>query len=410
MQELTLNRGQHHKKYEREDGSYLYTIHSNGNSLHKKINGFWNDIDTSMVKDGNFIATRGNHLDVVCRKDGKRENILNIKKDKDEVSISLTYLSINENEINLPDKLSEPILKEKDVLSYRIQEGINYVVSVNRDKYQTYIECDFIVYNFKIREELKYKGRIENLKIANPSMWNNKGDSSEDIDQSFIQTGKNAITITKEPNLLGRKWLGLQRGNIAIDSYLIYSSTADGYVSYTNTNWTTCHDAATGAAVGSTNTAHNRGAGSCYTGYNIYRGFFYFSLTGVNAIETIFSANIQIRGATYAQGDVSCQQGTQAASLTTADFDSFSGEYWGIVSPWELAYNTFNLNDDGLNAIRRNLNGTLKAATREYSHDYLNSAPSTSYYNGCYYSDNSGTDYDPILNITSAYAQQTIIL
>ncbi len=101
-------------------------------------------------------------------------------------------------------------------------------------------------------------------------------------------------------------------------------------------------------------------------------------------------------------GVVCIQEGTQGASLTTDDFDAFTGESCGTTT-WDRDkgdYIEIELNTTGIAAI--NAGGTTYFCLRSYTKDFLNSAPTAfSDHGKCYYSEESGTSKDPYLSITT---------
>jgi hypothetical protein len=98
------------------------------------------------------------------------------------------------------------------------------------------------------------------------------------------------------------------------------------------------------------------------------------------------------------------QNGTQAATLTTADYDSFDGSSYGNTSSWSTSgYNDITLNATGLSNI--NKTGETKYCAREKPHDYDNSTSGASTYrNGIYFANQTGTTRDPKLVVTHAAA------
>jgi len=135
------------------------------------------------------------------------------------------------------------------------------------------------------------------------------------------------------------------------------------------------------------------------TYYGMCRSFFYFDTTGASSPSAV---DLLVYGATNARSDAEAQKGTQADSLSAADYDAFSGTEYGHVS-WAIgSYNTISFDSTGVNEIVTD--GISKICCREYTHDYGDSQPSSGYQNGCYYADETGTDKDPYLEITEGAA------
>ena len=186
-------------------------------------------------------------------------------------------------------------------------------------------------------------------------------------------------------------------GDAWLDATIIYSETSDGFVYYANSNWDTCHDAATGTVVDDSATASS---GAMLTQlasgtYKIRRSFYYFNTDGIT--ESILRCSLHIRGVTNADSSVEAQAGTQADTLTTADFDSFSGSEFGHVAWIDNGYNVVTFNSAGRDHI--NPAGITKICCREYTFDYLDDVPGVDGLNGACYSDYTGTARDPYLKI-----------
>jgi hypothetical protein len=190
----------------------------------------------------------------------------------------------------------------------------------------------------------------------------------------------------------------------------VYSTAADGIVYFEGLNgsWASIHDGTTGDWIDNTSSSLSIQteylvdySGDVYT--DITRGFLYFDTSGIPDGATIDSAvlYLQIAGVPTGSPKLSAQVGTQADTLTTADFDAFSGNTFGqtttIIATGEK---TITLNADGLAAI--NKTGTTKICIREYDHDYLNSSPASGSGTlaGFYFNEQTGTNLDPKLVIT----------
>lgn len=185
----------------------------------------------------------------------------------------------------------------------------------------------------------------------------------------------------------------------------IYSSIADGVVSHHDGDWATVRSAATGSYAedySSRSTQSMRANKTSGGQVNIHRSFFYFDLSELPANVVITSVTLQLYRYYHSSG-VSAQEGTQGASLTENDFDAFIGSEFGHVAfPASDQYASIIFNDVGKSYISAKMGiGVAKVCCREYEHDYLNNEPSpgTTYYSGCYFADNDGTDKDPKLVI-----------
>lgn len=161
-----------------------------------------------------------------------------------------------------------------------------------------------------------------------------------------------------------------------------YSSTADGCVTHTGTVWSTVRDATNGSSVSDTS-QWGIFTESSYSDptYTVSRAFFYFDTSSIGSGDIVISATLEFHGVTYLSGSVTPYLGTQAGSLTTEDFNSFSGNplsadyydcyYWTVGLSGR--YNDFTFNQTGLDAI--NKTGVTKICLINYNHDALDSAP-----------------------------------
>ena len=184
-----------------------------------------------------------------------------------------------------------------------------------------------------------------------------------------------------------------------------YSSTNDGTVYYSNLNWDTCHDATSGN-LDTTSTRLNNGIAASYAlVYEIHRSFFYFDTSSIPDTATVDSATLYLYGFYYAESSVCAMKGTQGSTLSSGDYDSFTGSEYGHTS-WSIStYNSISFNSQGCSDIDKT--GTTKICCREYNHDYLDSAPNGNYRCGVYYADYTGTSRDPYLEVTYSTADTT---
>ena len=110
------------------------------------------------------------------------------------------------------------------------------------------------------------------------------------------------------------------------------------------------------------------------------------------------AADLSIYSYSNNDSDVYVQEGTQGDTLTTQDYDAFTGSYYDYVN-W--AYNTYNTL-----TISAVTSGHNYFCLRE-QHDYLNDDPNPgTYLNGCYFANNIGTDKDPklVIALTKRYS------
>lgn len=189
-----------------------------------------------------------------------------------------------------------------------------------------------------------------------------------------------------------------------IDADVYYGETTDGVVEAIGATFNLTHAKTTANNVYTSNATDSVSVWNWYQVNNFWyidRAFFMFDTDGVSGTT---SCKLHIHGSTnaFSRSGVSVQQGTQADTLTTADFQEFSGTCFDYVpdGSWDQAdYNTFTLNASGIAAI--NETGLTKLCVREYGHDYLDSAPSIASWqnHAMYFTDETGTVKDPYLEI-----------
>lgn len=191
------------------------------------------------------------------------------------------------------------------------------------------------------------------------------------------------------------------------DTLTIYSSTADGNVGYNASSWSTARNAATGNLVASTETQTSNGIDARFYSPNYYlkRSFFYYDLSGVEGVVT----DVTFTGRKFTNGtSVTIQQGTQAASLTTADYNNFTGTSFGS-SSWASTFNTITMNAGGVSYINGLVgSGTAKICAR-HGNDYNNTTPANNTsVNGVYYAESGGSGTYLTLTISAAPAGNSL--
>ena len=189
----------------------------------------------------------------------------------------------------------------------------------------------------------------------------------------------------------------------------LYSSIKDGYVLYSSASDTfaVVRAGTTGTSVNDSSVSYVGGAGYVHRDdfmatMAIGRGFFYFDLLGL-AADKIAGAKLSLYKYDHGDSSASVQQGTQAGTLTTADYNNFTGSEFGHTSWAGSGYIDIDFDAAGIAYIQTLIgSGTAKLCAREYEHDYSNSEPGTpeSYFNGCFFSDEAGTTKNPKLTLT----------
>ena len=244
--------------------------------------------------------------------------------------------------------------------------------------------------------------------VLHPDIETRQADPADFISHSLTDNGDDTYTYIKE-SLPGFEKLELPE-NYFIDADTYYAETSDGYVYYINggEDWATVKATAVGTGANDSDAYFNQAIGgrpAAPDGWTISRSFFIFDTSGVIAV---LSADFMIRGySDNSASSVCMQEGTQAAALTTADYNNFTGNYFGRTFSWSVAgYNTISFNTLGKSKI--NVSGNTKICVREYSYDYGSSTPTDYTKAGCYFADQASTEYDPYLSITEAPDPTTV--
>ena len=227
--------------------------------------------------------------------------------------------------------------------------------------------------------------------------------------EKFYQTGPAAEQRRWWINTTGSKWRLLtgepylyeyqDADGYWIDPLRIIGETSDGLVANVSVgDWATCRSAASGSSVNSSNATYTPGV-TAMIGFSIYRSFFFFDLSAYAGLVAT-AARLCVYAADDSSEainskDMTIQEGTQADTLTVADFDAFSGGSLGTISipTWDpMQYNLVEgeLNQDGLTYLNFILlaGGTAKFCLRETDHDFANVQPGLSpnygYFGMCY--------------------------
>ena len=210
----------------------------------------------------------------------------------------------------------------------------------------------------------------------------------------------------------------------------IYAEASDGYVTKTSTsNFATARDATSGSTYSSSATSNSvgvqahraatRGGGS---EWRVSRSFFMFDTSSYAAYADVTSVTLSLRGYVNSSGDVIVVRGTQGVSLAAADFDAIDGWSGGggdelsnvtvfsnQISTWDTSgYNNIPLNASAV--ARINAGSDLDICVLNYDYDLRGVDPggATDTRNGLYYTDYTGTSYDPYITVTTPAADDAI--
>ena len=182
-----------------------------------------------------------------------------------------------------------------------------------------------------------------------------------------------------------------------IDADTVYSSTADGHVSYSNATFSTCHDNTTGTK-NDTNAASSLSCFYLMSNYSIIRVFRYYNLLNLSGTATDAAVYDYFFNKSGTIEECCVQQGTQSDTLVNDDYNNFSGSYWGKITSTDGQYNAISFNSSGLTAVNSSIGvSVLKTCLRNYTGDYLNSPPAGMNTIAVYNSEDTNGSRDPYL-------------
>jgi len=394
----------------------------------------WEDISLNFQDDkhDNFIADR-NKVSIGFRKDLQLYKYFGARYDYEhQFEATIKGIELDGVERVKKDTIISVQRKSDTEVIHQLCPEIEIINRINEISLKNFVKVSSPIEDFKIVEELHLRGlSCSNRKEGNryfpdeqnkfnfvdekgelkfwinhPFFEEDSGERSQNISHSLREVAGKLIYV-KAPTQSGKDDLTLAQYPILIDTNVYYSSTSDGYVKgIQHGTWDTAHGAATGESVSSGDSYYDLAitlnANSSPHWYQPIRAFFYFDTSNLPDDATVTGATLKIYGYSEADASVSAQEGTQASTLTTADFDACNptpttggGEY-GHVSWATGQYNSIVFNATGESNI--NKTGITKICCRNYERDYLDSeGPHQS--QGCYFSEQADTTYDPKLEI-----------
>tara|TARA_Y100001963_G_C6713992_1_gene415660 strand:- start:480 stop:1118 length:639 start_codon:yes stop_codon:yes gene_type:complete len=182
--------------------------------------------------------------------------------------------------------------------------------------------------------------------------------------------------------------------------------TIDGRVHASSGTWDGVRDATTGTAYTSdASDTQTPQAGNILGTRFISRGFFTFAIP--SSVGTITAVTIRLtRKGNTPDGYFIASAKADATAIVDADFNNidFSTAYSSEVDI--NGEETTTLNAAGISAVQTAVGGYFEFAYVENNYDYPDTDPgSSNSFGGIYFSEESGTDNDPMLTITYTAAE-----
>ena len=198
-----------------------------------------------------------------------------------------------------------------------------------------------------------------------------------------------------------------------VDGDIYYSSTNDGRIFKTGAvggNWADAWSATSGTLRPS-DTRTNGGLSGYYYSptdqFGVQRTVWFPDTT---AVVSPVSATHHVHG--YGDNELSycvlCAF-TGSNPFIANDFNNWGSASYGLTTAvWDKdGWNVFVMNQDGLAYINRD--GTTQLGAREYEHDFLNVEPDGLSTHGQYFTEWTGTDHDPYLDVVE-YVPQIFVV
>lgn len=416
-----------------DDGTGVYTCRTLQNDIFTETpDGKLHDLDPAKMVD--YVSEKAGPLKIKDRvgkftvgykQDGSKDKCIGLRPST--VQDGSRQIEISLGEIKFDSEVVPVDLNTKTNKAYGEYSLGKLVTKATRHGLKTCILVDRKINDFDINFTIHADGywidqagpdefiisekpdRKFAAKIAYPKIldldFNEIPDTKGFVTCHFTDNGDGSINYTK---VAGSSFDSSDLPDqYYIDVDIIFSSTADGTVENGATAWGVIRSAATGTAVRSSDDSENDALSVnniFSSSYVFNRCFFYFDTSGV--IGSITGVDLMMVGFTNSDSSVDAQEGTQAATLTTADYDSFTdapnGTSFGNSGAWNADGTTYNViayNPAGIASI--NQAGETLVCCRE-EHDFGNDepAPSADFLNGVFFANNTGTDKDPKFEIT----------
>jgi hypothetical protein len=421
------------------DGSREVRCYSPANPhYYKDGEGAFHAIDMAVVEEkgsgvGQAKLRSQNVVSAGVRADGNLSKAVGLRPDfsqaKGDHQLEFTLVSVEVDGVDqaIAGKVSAPVASAKDAKAWDMGR---YLVIQNRRFCRQAVLIDRPKESFRVEFLLHVKGlTVSPVEAAGRSGWHVR-DASGEVDwmvaEPLILDGnlediKNADGLPVSGKYVTHSLTDNKNGTFTyiktsvdgadfsalpdqfwVDASTVYSSMVDGCIySGTGTSWATLRGLGTGSTVNNTATSDNSAIRASFSSpnYAIYRSFFFFDTSYITGPIALCIANLY-GSYTLGSPSVYLQKGTSTSSISTSDFDAFTGFAYGSFSDyWSSSYHGIPFNATGVSEI--NLSGVTCICAREGC-DYNDTAPTGFITAGCYFADNTGITRDPFLSITTA--------
>lgn len=380
--------------------------------------------ETSTDKAGGLWLRNKGIVSVGTKKSDDAYKLFGLRPDENQggsesVEWSVESIEINgkAQTINLRDRL--------EVSPITTKFGDNLYVQRARQRCRIMVPGDPSTESFKVCLRLHLKGCAVQYRADLDEYWIYRGSTffcrlgkpylvdmdlnpleGDFVRHSLVEIGKGEYRYIKEPTPAFA--MANLPSSYLIDADTVYSSTADGYVSNSGSDWDTVHNAATGSASDATGSQYDAGGFIEGSTYYCYRIFQYFDVSGI----THTAGAVTWYGYTRYRfnGVIACQKGTQGASLGTGDYAAFTGGVYGTHTVESNKYNPVVFDATGISDVD-NTASTFNLCVRENTRDVSDVTPTggqTVSTFAIYASETASTTYDPYLYITTAAAASYI--
>jgi len=418
----------------------------------------WEDIDIQLnlldepdKSYGSHFLVSSNIFTVGFRNDKSLDKYMGVryKYGGDESQIEVTPLEININNknilsnefSNITTSANRFILHHIDDDNYLRTDLNNFIIRpiliTNEWLYDVFLKYRFDIKGFTVRNRLSgnrylpdernrfYITSDDNERLSffinQPMICDKDTNQSTGLHHS-LSIVDDCLIYTKSLTDGGIDWVVARQPPYFIDASLTMSSNGakDGIITESNnTSWQTAHEegvgdsAVTNQGIGYATVAfkssHTESKGT-HT-YGIYRVFLYFNTSTLQSYDTVTACTMEVFGHTNEDTNAVAQEGLQADTLATDDYDAFvsgAGENLsgaalidGSVIWHLITYNKFTFNSTGVNSIKHDGSSWTKICVREWDYDYNDNEPAqgNTYNNGMFFGEAASNRW-PYMDIT----------